>query len=62
MDEKNKELMKLIMADKKKYNIVIDNDSVWVEDDGIIVGEFTEYGQYLILELFQYLGLDADLC
>jgi hypothetical protein len=69
MNEKDKKLMDLIMSDKSKYKIVVDNDSVWVEDttkdaekEDINIGDFTENGYYLLVEVFQYLGLNAELC
>jgi len=65
MNEKDKDLMDLIMSDKARYRIVVDNDSVWVEDitkNSETVGDFTEFGYYLLVEVFKYLGLNADLC
>jgi hypothetical protein len=69
MNGKNKELMDLIMSDKNRYKIVVDNDSVWVEDttkdaerEDTSIGHFTEFGYYLLVEVFQYLGLNAELC
>ena len=69
MDEESKKLMDLIMSDKKRYAIVVDNDSVWVTDttrdeevEDTTVGNFTESGYYLLVEVFQYMGLNAELC
>jgi hypothetical protein len=68
-NEKDKQLMDMIMADKDRYAVVVDNDSVWVEDktkdeetEDVYVGSFSEFGYHLLVQIFRYLGLDADYC
>lgn len=55
----------LVKDNGKEYKVIVDNDSAWVEyknnEDGSIY-EFQEYGYELALVLFQYLGIEADMC
>jgi hypothetical protein len=67
MNEKDKKMFEELIKDKGvKYRIVIDNDSVWVEnktdEDADTVHNFDEFGYYLLKQVFEQLGLDADFC
>ncbi|MDD3032892.1 MAG: hypothetical protein PHF88_02900 [Candidatus Pacebacteria bacterium] len=50
-----------------EYQIIIDNDSVWVETDNIngeteCIYDFSSYGYEFIYGLLNYLGINADMC
>jgi len=68
MNCKDKHMMDLLIQDKEKkcreYRVVVDSGAVWVED--IMQDEeiytFEQYGYEFILELFRYLGVQADMC
>ena len=70
MLEIDKQMLEALLLDKgEKYRVVIDNDSVWVEDKtldeeiyDVLVHNFTEFGYYLLKQVFEQLGLDADFC
>ena len=70
MLDKDKKMLETLIQDKgKQYRVVIDNDSVWVEDktkdeenEDVLIHKFTEFGYYLLQQVFEYLGLDADFC
>ena len=63
-------MLDVLLHDKgQRFKIVIDNDSVWVEDktkdyekEEVIIHQFTEFGYYLLKQVFEHLGLDADFC
>ena len=68
-NEKDKKLMDMIITNKNRYRVVVDNDSVWVEDktrdeetEDVLIDTFSEFGYYFVVQLFKYLGVDADLC
>lgn len=49
------------------YQIIIDNDSIWVETDGensetVCVYNFSSYGYDFIYGLLDHLGINADMC
>lgn len=65
MNDNDKRILSILLADKgKRYRIVIDNDSVWVEDknNGIIVYDFEEYGYHLLHQVLNEFGIEAKLC
>jgi hypothetical protein len=66
MNEQDKAMMDKLIQDKgKRYRVVIDNDSVWVEDkenNDEPIHDFSKYGYELVEESFKYLGMDAELC
>lgn len=66
MPEKDKQMLETLLRDKgQRFRVVIDNDSVWVEDktnDDKEIHSFTEFGYYLLAQVFEHLGLDADFC
>ena len=70
MPEKDKQMLEMLLQDKgERYRVVIDNDSVWVVDktkdeekEDVTVHNFTEFGYYLLKQVFEHLGLDADFC
>lgn len=66
MNEKDKQMLDRLLEDKgKRYLVVIDNDAVWVTDkdnDGEMVHEFHEFGYYLLQQVFEHLGMDAEFC
>ena len=51
-----------------EYQIIIDNDSIWVKTYDIIAHEtkivynFSSYGYEIIYGLLKYLGINADFC
>lgn len=56
----------LIMDNKTRYSIRVNNDAVWIqdnelsdEDEDYWVG-FDEYGYEFIASIFKYLGFDSD--
>jgi transcriptional regulator with XRE-family HTH domain len=55
-----------LVEDKgERYQVIVDNDSAWVEDkerDFEPVYNFQEYGHELALVLFQYVGIKAKMC
>ena len=65
MNEKDKAMMEKLMEDAgKKYLIFVDNDdvSVSIKETGEVVHSFEEFGYHLLVEVFQFLGLDAEFC
>lgn len=66
MIKEDKELLDRVTANKQRYTILVDNDAVHVQDntksdeDEDYWETFSEYGYEFIVELFQYLGFDAD--
>jgi hypothetical protein len=67
MKAKDKKMFEELLKDKGvKYRIVIDNDSVYVldktDEDADTVHNFDEFGDYLLKQVFEHLGLDAEFC
>ena len=62
MNKVDKDMLYKLMQNKDKYRIMVDNDSIWVEGshDDDVIHSFTNYGWEFIVELLQYLGLDAE--
>lgn len=59
--------MQMILADKERYTIVVDNDAVWIQDnqkdeddENYWVG-FNECGYYLIPIIFEVIGVKSEL-
>lgn len=66
MNKSDKELMKMILADKDRYTIIVDNDAVWIQDntkdyadDDYWIG-FNEYGYNLIPIIFKSIGVKSE--
>ena len=60
-------LLNLLKENPGKYKVVVDNDIVWVEDTNIyaekgIVGDFSSYGDALIIALFEYMNMPVEYC
>lgn len=57
-------LLDLVKTDRKRYKIVVDNDIVWVEDlrQGEVAGDFSSYGDELIVSILEYMGIDVEYC
>ena len=65
MNERDKKIMKMLLEDKdNKYRVVVDNDCIIVVDTEReeTIHNFWNYGQELIVELFKYIGIDAEEC
>lgn len=65
MNERDKKIMKMLLEDKdNKYRVVVDNDCIIVVDTEReeIIHNFWNYGQALIVELFKYIGIEAEEC
>jgi hypothetical protein len=67
MNEKDKEMFKKLLEDKgNKYRVVIDNDSVWIEEknneEDPLFHNFNEFGYYLLQQILAELGIDAEMC
>ena len=60
-------LLELLRNNPGKYKVIVDNDAVWVEDtdefaEKGIVGDFSSYGDQLIVALFAYMNISVDYC
>ena len=68
MQISDKMMLDALLIDKKdRYKVVVDNDCVWVEDkfnnrSESVVHTFNEFGYNFIVYLFNYLGVDCDIC
>ena len=66
MNERDREIMEILLEDEDmKYKVVVDNDCIFVEDidkEDETIHIFENYGQELIVELFRYIGIDAEEC
>ena len=65
MPESDKQMLETLLQDKgKRYTVIIDNDCVSVVDkeDEDFDYSFTEFGNYLLEQVFKHLGLDAEFC
>lgn len=62
MEERN--CLDIVKANRQTYKIVVDNDSIWVEDilNNVTIFEFRNYGQEFIIELLNELGYNAEGC
>ena len=54
--------LKKIQEFPEKYNVVIDNDAVWIQDEDEEVFTFNNYGYEFIYELLNDMGINAELC
>lgn len=62
MNENDQKLMGLLLLNKGKYKVYVDNDCVSVYDEkGAEVGSFSEFGYHLLNQIFQYMGIDSEL-
>ena len=58
----DKELFEMLRTEFD-YKVIVDNDSVWVESgDGTYIDSFSKYGQDLLVELFNLIGIKAEHC
>lgn len=57
-------LLDLVKTDRKRYKIVVDNDIVWVEDlrQGEVAGDFSSYGDALIVAILESMGINVEYC
>jgi len=69
MNKDDNRWMDILIDDKLnriyRYKVIVDNDSVWIEDtrqEGKVCHEFSEYGYELVVQLFRYFGIYAELC
>lgn len=65
MNGEGRRMMDMLIQDKgKKYKVIVDNDSVCIEDIAKeeTIYEFEEYGYELIVEIFKHLGVNAEMC
>jgi membrane-bound lytic murein transglycosylase MltF len=62
MNENDKKLMELLMQNKGKYRVYVENDSVSVFDEKEeLIGDFSEFGYELLNHVFQYLEIDSGI-
>ena len=58
----DKELFEML-KENDNYHVGVDNDYVWVEDkNGKFVESFNKYGFHLLVEIFNFIGIEADYC
>ena len=58
----DKELFE-ILKEKSDYEVVVDNDSVWIENEnGEYVDTFYDFGYHLLVKIFNYVGINARHC
>ena len=66
LDARDKNMLDILVEDKgERYQVIVDNDSAWVEDkerDNEPIYNFQEYGYELALILLQYMGIKAEMC
>ena len=58
------EVLDFIMENKNNYYVTVDNDSVWVSkksDDEFYIS-FDKFGYHLLVDVFNYFGIEADYC
>ena len=59
-------LLELAKGNPKKYQIVIDNDHIWVDnisnEEAMFVGSFENYGYEFAYNLLNHLGYNVDYC
>ena len=65
--EEDKYWFNAVKETPSEYQIIIDNDSVWVETDNIngeteCIYGFSSYGYEFIYGLLNHLGINADMC
>ena len=66
MSEKDSKLLGLVIANRDKYIITVDNDNISIyekdtEDiEGSFVGDFDSFGDEFICEMFNYLGCNVE--
>ena len=66
--EEDKYWFEVVKESPSEYQIIIDNDSIWVETDDNVTGEtkciynFSSYSYEFIHGLLNYLGINADMC
>lgn len=63
MTENDKELMNILMKEKEKCIVSVDNDdvSVYLKDDDELIGTFDKFGYNLLNDLFNYLGIPSEM-
>jgi hypothetical protein len=66
MKKTDQQLMKMILSDKDRYTIIVDNDAVWIQDntkdsdDDDYWVAFNEYGYNLIPTIFNTIGVKSE--
>jgi len=60
----DKEILEVVKQHSDKYKVVVDNDSIWVEDieEDEFVCYFRDFGEDFILTLCSFIGINADGC
>jgi len=60
----DKEILEVVKQHSDKYRVVVDNDSIWVEDieEDEAVCYFSDFGEDFILTLCSFIGINADGC
>lgn len=63
MSPEEKEWLDKVKCDKH-YQIVVDNDSIWIDDvvEENCVFQFDDYGEDFIVSILRYLGFNATHC
>ena len=59
-----KDILDMIIENKDKYYITVDNDSVWVEKKGDpeFMVSFDKFGYHLLVEVLNYFDIDTNYC
>jgi hypothetical protein len=65
--EEDKYWFEIVKETPSEYQIIIDNDSVWIETDNIngvteCIYTFNSYGYEFIYGLLNHIGINADYC
>ena len=64
MNKSEQEWLSKLSKYPKQYKLVVDNDSIWIDDvsEEECVFSFSSYGEEFIVELMNYLGYNAEHC
>lgn len=58
----NTELLNMLETESD-YEVIVDNDSVWIENyDGEYVDSFDNFGYHLLVDVFNHFGIEARFC
>ena len=62
ISENNKKIMDMVIKNPDNYVVWVDNDSVWVdkENDEDFYMSFDKFGYHLLVEIFDYLGINGQ--
>lgn len=67
LDKKELEWLELAIEDNNTYRVVVDNDCISIDkfnrdnDEWEFAFVFDSYGQELLVQLFNYIGCNADM-